>query len=59
MAEQSLKDKTVKGTFWSAADVFLGQGVTFLVGLVLVRLLTPEYIKVKRIVFSYLSHRNK
>lgn len=42
MAEESLKDKTVKGTFWSAADAFLGQGVTFLVGLVLARLLTPE-----------------
>jgi len=42
MAEQSLKDKTVKGTFWSAADSFLGQGVTFIVGLVLARLLSPE-----------------
>lgn len=42
MAEQNLKDKTVKGTFWSAADAFLGQGVTFIVGLVLARLLTPE-----------------
>lgn len=42
MAKQSLKDKTVKGTFWSAADAFLGQGVTFLVGIVLARLLSPE-----------------
>lgn len=42
MAEQSLKDKTVKGTFWSAADAFLGHGVTFLVGIILARLLTPE-----------------
>ncbi len=42
MAEQSLKDKTVKGTFWSAADTFLSQGVTFIVGIVLARLLTPE-----------------
>ena len=42
MAEHSLKDKTVKGTFWSAADAFLGQGVTFVVGLVLARLLSPE-----------------
>lgn len=44
MSEQSLKAKTVKGTFWSAADAFLGQGVTFIVGIVLARLLTPaEY----------------
>ena len=42
MAEQSLKDKTIKGTFWSAADAFLGQGMTFIVGLVLARLLSPE-----------------
>ena len=42
MAEESLKAKTVKGTFWSAADAFLGQGVTFLVGIILARLLTPE-----------------
>lgn len=44
MSEQSLKDKTVKGTFWSAADAFLGQGVTFIVGIVLARILSPaEY----------------
>ena len=42
MVEQSLKDKTVKGTFWSAADTFLAQGVTFVVGIVLARLLSPE-----------------
>ena len=42
MSQQSLKDKTVKGTFWSAADAFLGQGITFLVGIVLARLLSPE-----------------
>lgn len=44
MADFSLKDKTVKGVGWSAADAFLGQGVTFLVGLVLARILSPaEY----------------
>lgn len=42
MPEQSLKDKTVKGTFWSATDAFLGQGVTFIVGLILARILSPE-----------------
>ena len=41
---ESLKDKTVKGVGWSAADAFLGQGVTLIVGLVLARLLSPaEY----------------
>lgn len=42
MAEQSLKSKTIKGVGWSAADAFLGQGVTFVVGIVLARLLSPE-----------------
>ena len=43
MAE-SLKNRTVSGVGWSAADAFLGQGVTFLVGLVLARILSPaEY----------------
>jgi O-antigen/teichoic acid export membrane protein len=42
MAEGSLKDKTVKGTFWSATDAAFRYGVTFVVGIVLARLLTPE-----------------
>lgn len=42
MLEQSLREKTVSGVGWSAADAFLDKGVTFLVGLVLARLLTPE-----------------
>ena len=42
MADHGLKDKTVRGIGWSAADAFLGQGVTFIVGLVLARLLSPE-----------------
>ena len=39
---ESLKKKTVRGTFWSAVDSVSSQGVTFLVGLVLARLLTPH-----------------
>ncbi len=42
VSSQSLKSKTVRGSFWSAADAFLGQGVMFLVGIVLARLLSPE-----------------
>ena len=42
MEKESLKNKTVKGVGWSAADAFGGQGVMFLVGLVLARLLSPE-----------------
>ncbi len=44
MVEPSLKNKAVNGVGWSAADAILGQGVTFLVGIVLARLLSPtEY----------------
>ena len=42
MAEESLKNKTVKGATWSFIDNIAGQGITFLVGLVLARLLSPE-----------------
>lgn len=42
MVEESLKSKTVKGASWSFIDGIAGQGITFLVGLVLARLLSPE-----------------
>ena len=42
MPEQSLKSKTVKGASWSLVDSISSQGITFLVGLVLARLLSPE-----------------
>ena len=42
LVSESLKKKTVRGTFWSALDNIANQGVTFLVGLVLARLLTPH-----------------
>lgn len=42
MAEQSLKDKTVKGVAWSGIDNVAQMGVAFLVSIVLARLLTPD-----------------
>ena len=42
MAEQSLKDKTVRGTIWSGIDNVVQIGVTFLVSIVLARLLSPD-----------------
>lgn len=39
---QSLKQKAVKGVGWSFADNIANQGITFLVGLILARLITPE-----------------
>lgn len=42
MAEQSLKDKTVKGVAWSGIDNVVQFGVTFLISIVLARLLSPD-----------------
>lgn len=42
MAVDSLKKQTVRGVGWSFVDSILGQGITFLVGLVLARLLSPD-----------------
>lgn len=44
MAEESLKNKTINGTAWSFIDNIANTGVTFIVGIILARLLTPaEY----------------
>lgn len=42
MSEQSLKDKTVKGVGWSAIDNVIQYSVTFLVGVILARILSPD-----------------
>lgn len=42
MTEQSFKDKVVKGTIWSGIDNVASYFVTFIVGIVLARLLTPD-----------------
>ena len=42
MSEQSLKDKTVKGVAWSGIDNVVQMGVTFVVSIVLARLLSPD-----------------
>ena len=42
MTEESLKNKTVKGMGWSALENVTRLGVTFVVSIVLARLLSPE-----------------
>lgn len=42
MGEGSLKEKTVHSVEWSAVGSLLSYGITFLVGIILARLLTPE-----------------
>lgn len=42
MTDQSLKSKTVKGLGWSALDNVTKMGVTFIVSIILARLLSPD-----------------
>lgn len=42
MAEQNLKSKTVKGVAWSGIDNMVQMGVTFVVSIILARLLSPD-----------------
>lgn len=42
MAEESLKNKTVKGVAWSGIDNVVQMGVTFVVSVILARLLSPD-----------------
>lgn len=38
----ALKQKTINGLFWSAIDSIAGQGILFIVGIILARLLSPR-----------------
>ena len=40
--DNNLKNKTRKGVFWSTFNTFFNQGITFLFGIILARLLTPN-----------------
>ena len=42
MPEESLRNKTVKGVAWSGIDNVAQIGVTFVVSIILARLLTPD-----------------
>lgn len=58
MAKDNLKSKTIKGAGWSAADAILGQGVSFFVGIVLARLLSPEEYGLIGIVMIFVTVLN-
>lgn len=42
MTQDNLKQKTKKGLYWSAASNFANQGMRFVFGLILARLLSPD-----------------
>lgn len=54
----SLKQKTVKGVGWSFADNIANSGITFLVGLVLANILTPEEYGIMAMVTIFIAVSN-
>jgi len=42
MSKASFKQKTISGLFWSFIDSFANQGLLFITGIILARLLTPK-----------------
>ena len=55
---ESLKHKTVKGVGWSFIDNLSSSGITFLVGLVLARLLTPSEYGIMAILTIFIAVSN-
>lgn len=55
---KGLKDKTVVGIGWSAVDSLASQGITFLVGIVLARLLSPAEYGLIGIITIFISISN-
>ena len=58
MSQDNLKSKTIKGAGWSAADAFLAQGVSFIIGFVLARILSPEEYGLIGIVMIFVTVLN-
>lgn len=58
MAEESLKNKAVKGVGWSFVDNIAGSGITFLVGLVLARILSPAEFGTLGILMIFIAISN-
>ena len=54
----SLKDKAVKGVGWSFIDNIASQGIAFLVGLILARILTPSEFGVLGMVTIFIALSN-
>ena len=55
---ESLKSKTVRGVGWSFADNIASAGVSFLVGLILANLLTPEEYGILAIIMIFIAVSN-
>lgn len=58
MPEQSLKDKTVKGVIWSSVERFSVQGIQFIIGVILARLLDPSVFGVIGLLTIFIALSN-
>lgn len=58
MSEKNAKSKSVKGTVWSFADNFMTIGCSFVIGVVLARLLTPSDYGTVGVLSIFLSMSN-
>lgn len=58
MPETTLKDKTIKGVSWSFIDNISSSGISFLVSLVLARILSPEEYGVMAMLTIFIAVSN-
>ena len=55
----TLKQKTISGLIWSFIDSIAGQGITFIVGIILARMLSPkEFGLIGMLAIFILSHNH-
>ena len=55
MKSQSLKNKAVNGVYWSAIDRFASQGISFVISIVIARLLSPHDYGLMAMVAIFIS----
>lgn len=58
MKEKSLKHKAIHGVAWSFLDNIASSGITFLVGLILARLLTPDEYGIMAMITIFIAVSN-
>lgn len=55
---ESLKNKAIKGVGWSFVDNIANSGITFLVGLILARLLSPSEYGIMAMITIFIAISN-
>lgn len=54
----SMKQKTIRGLFWSFSDLIANQGIQFIVQIILARLLLPEHFGIIGMIFIFIAISN-